>query len=114
MVMDENKFVKDLSNIAADNNLAEEKLYSDERKAAAKIAADLITFGSQLEQDERESALALGDKMEESIRSDVKEMMGKVVDLDDKERERRHDAVERDKDRQTQKEIAAKRKPKGE
>ena len=49
----------------------EAKLQADVAKAGATIGANLITFGAQLEQSEREKAFELGERAEEAILNDL-------------------------------------------
>lgn len=64
------------------------RIESEEVRAGAKIGADLVTFGAQLESEERREGLTLG-----------KEVTKEIISHAQKREELRHDADERAKDR---------------
>ena len=64
------------------------RIESEEVRAGAKIGADLVTFGAQLEADEREQGVELG-----------KEVTKEILSHAQKREQLRHDADERAKDR---------------
>jgi len=82
------------------------RIESEEARAAAKIGADLVTFGAQLEAEERQQGIDLGNKIQEDMRADFKEITGGLRE-EALERERMYyEAIENDKDRERDLEIA--------
>jgi hypothetical protein len=77
------------------------RLQSEEERAAAKIGADLITWGAELTTEQRREGLALGKELGEEFRKD----MITVKQMDDEN-------AHRIADRQAQLQIARLKKPK--
>lgn len=62
--------VLDMAKSVSKESMDMTRLHSEEARAAAKIAADLYTFGAQLDNDQREQALNLGKEVAQEI-SDI-------------------------------------------
>lgn len=86
---------------ASDEAMDLRRLDSEEERAAAKIGADLITWGADLTSEQRKEGLTLGKELHEEFRKD----MITVKQMDD---ENAHRAA----DREAQLEIARIKKPK--
>jgi len=56
------------------------RIESEEVRAGAKIGADLVTFGAQLEKDERVQGVQLGKEIIENIRTETREANRQVED----------------------------------
>lgn len=63
------------------------RIRSEEARAGAKIGADLVTFGAQLESQERREGVTLGKEIQENLRKDARDMQ-KEMEKNNLERER--------------------------
>lgn len=90
------------------------RIRSEEARAGAKIGADLVTFGAQLEAEERRQGVTLGKEIQENIRKDARDMQ-KEIEKNSLERERMMiERMERENDRKANLEMAkVKGKPRG-
>lgn len=86
------------------------RIESEEMRAAAKIGADLITWGADLETSERREAFALGKEAAESFRADQKEFDLEMA-RHNLERERmEREAIENERDRSRDLQVAEKQR----
>jgi hypothetical protein len=85
--------VIDVAKEAKDEKLDYARLDSEERRAGAKIGADMVTFGKDLEHKERVEGIRLGKEVTKLIREDVNEAV--KTDLDQQERQADRDSKER-------------------
>lgn len=86
------------------------RIESEEMRAGAKIGADLVTFGAQLESDERKEGISLGKEAQKSIREDFKDFH-RDMQQESLERERmQHEAIENERNRQLDREVAEKQR----
>jgi hypothetical protein len=106
----------EVSEKAADEKLAYAKIDSQERQTAANVGANLVTFGAQLEADERESGVELAVKVADMIdnkmtakREETRNVQKQIEESNEAFRERAHDAEQRQLDREAKKSIAAKK-----
>jgi hypothetical protein len=79
--------VMDVAKEGKDEQLEYAQLRSKEAQAGAKIAADLYTFGSKLENDQRMESINLGTKVTENIHKDAREMQKMVESSNQKIRD---------------------------
>lgn len=73
-VLDRDKIVVDIVKALDKAMLDRERILSEEARAGMKTGADLVTFGQELESQERREGIKLGKEITENIRSDEAEM----------------------------------------
>lgn len=82
------------------------RISSEEARAGAKIGADLVTFGAQLESEERKQGVTLGKEIQENLRKDARDMQ-KEIEKNSIERDRMlMERTERENDRAANLEMA--------
>ena len=89
MNLDNKEMIADLAKTAAKEAMDVYRIQSEERRAAAKIGADLVTFGAQLESEERREGIELGRDVAKDIRSDMREAQRALQESEDKAEDRR-------------------------
>lgn len=95
---DNKQFIMDIAKAVSAEMLELRRIESEETRAGAKIGADLVTFGAQLESEERREGVTLGKEISENIRSDARDVQ-----------KMNQEAIERENDRIHQKEIEEKK-----
>jgi hypothetical protein len=107
--------VLDVAKEAKDEKLDYARIESQERQTGAKIGADLVTFGAQLDHDTRLEGIDLGKDVIGEIQSSVRESQKMAQDHTNKHIDRVHDANQKELDRQSaerQARLKAQAKPK--
>jgi hypothetical protein len=77
-------YVFDVAKEMSKEGMDMRRLESEETRAGAKIGADLVTFGAQLDSQERQEGVRLGKEIANEIRSDQRSMQ----QLDEESRHR--------------------------
>lgn len=106
------KVVEDIAARAADEQIDLLEIQSREKMKGAEVGANLVTFGAQLEADERKQGIELGREVIKGIASDMSQMQGlmdearrREQERDDHDEQRRHEAYQADLDRKQEQEI---------
>lgn len=66
------------------------RIESEETRAGAKIGADLVTFGAQLESEERREGVTLGKEIAENIREDQRTIQQLTQEMNEREADRQN------------------------
>lgn len=82
------------------------RIESEEVRAGAKIGADLVTFGAQLEKDERVQGVQLGKEIIENIRSETREANRQVEDARIRREQMNMEREQRELDRANDRSLA--------
>lgn len=93
--------VLEVSKIASEEKLDYARLESEEQRAAAKIGADLVTFGATLDSETRREGMQLGKEIGEGIHKHIQDAQKMGQEDTHKVRELQHDATQKELDRQS-------------
>jgi hypothetical protein len=107
--------VLDVAKTGSEEKLDYARLESEEQRAAAKIGADLVTFGAKLDSETRKEGIQLGKDIGTNIHKHIQEAQKMGQDHVEKVRDREHDAQQKELERQSkerQARIKAAAKPK--
>ena len=80
--------VLDIAKTVSKEGLDLRRIESNESIAGANIGANLVTFGAQLESDERKEGVALGKEIAENIRADQRTMQELEQEANEREADR--------------------------
>jgi hypothetical protein len=86
--LDNREFVVDIAKAVAKEMMDLRRIESEETRAGAKIGADLVTFGAQLEAEERRQGVSLGKEIAENIRKDARTVQEMDQMTKEKEKDR--------------------------
>jgi Zn-dependent oligopeptidase len=78
----------DIAKAVAKEMMDLRRIESEETRAGAKIGADLVTFGAQLEAEERRQGVSLGKEIAENIRKDARTVQEMDQMTKEKEKDR--------------------------
>jgi hypothetical protein len=86
------------------------RIESEEARASMNIGANLVTFGAELEAEERRQGIELGESIQQNLQADFKDFH-RDFEKNRLERDRlNHEAVQNERDRQHDLEVAAKQR----
>lgn len=103
----------DVAKSASKEALDMRRIESEEARAAAKIGADLTTFGATLSAQEREQGIALGKEVLQALNEDAKEFVKHVDEVSLRHRQLDVQQVENERNRQHQAKVAEAKKGQG-